>query len=179
MRIVGQAPSRCDRRGDASFGLIGGDADVDVGPASAGLGWMEGLVRHVRIASVPIHDVLAWPETPVPERCGPERTDVAAGILGDGDPDLLDLGRVCLELQCPGLGRDPLRQLDISTFLEALGIDSSTLDGFVPPHPLQCLRRARAEHVEVLVIVGKKFTIRLKIDLKKADDLALYGDRQQ
>ena len=97
MRVVGEPAPRCERRGDASFCLIGRDTDVDVGAASTRFGRAEPLERHVWIPSVSIDHVLICPEAPVAEGSGPERTDITSGVLCHGDAYNLDLRRVGLE----------------------------------------------------------------------------------
>jgi hypothetical protein len=59
------------------------------------------------MASVSIDHVLTRAEALVPEDGGPERADIAAGILCHGDSDRLHLGGVRLDLQPPSLDRDP------------------------------------------------------------------------
>ena len=59
-------------------------------------------------------DVLTRAEALVPEHGRPERTNVAADILGRGDADHLHLGGVWLDLHPPSLDRDPAGQLDIA-----------------------------------------------------------------
>ena len=81
MRAVRQASASFEGGRDSCFGLVGRHADVDVGPATPGLGRVEGLERHVRVPSVPIDDVFLRSEAPVPEGSGPERTHVAVCIL--------------------------------------------------------------------------------------------------
>src|SRR5688500_19213100 len=49
-----------------------------------------------------------------PEYGGPERTNIAAGILRHGDAYCLDLGGVWLDLQPPRLDRDSAGQLNIA-----------------------------------------------------------------
>src|SRR6478609_4336780 len=110
VRLVGQAAACFESRRDSCLSLIRGHADVDVRPAAARLGRVQGLERDVWIASVSIDDVLTRAEAPVPEDGGPERTDIAAGILRRGNADHLDLGGVWLDLQPPGLDRDPAGQ---------------------------------------------------------------------
>ena len=114
VRVVGEPSAGCESGRDASLGLLGRHADVDVDAAPARLWWMERLERNVRAASVSVDHVLTCPEAPVPEGGGPERTNVAAGILCDGDAQGLHLGGVGLELQRPSRGRDPAGQLDIT-----------------------------------------------------------------
>ncbi|HEY8238834.1 MAG TPA: hypothetical protein VIF63_05315, partial [Candidatus Limnocylindrales bacterium] len=63
---------------------------------------------------MPIDDVFARSKAPVPEGCGPKRTDVAACILCHGNGDDLDLGGVRLDPQLPGFCRNPACQLDIT-----------------------------------------------------------------
>ena len=98
MRTVREASAGFERRRDPRFGLIRRHADVDVGPATARLGRAQALERHVRVPAVPIDDVFARPKASVPEGCGPERTDVAAGILRYRNAHHLDLGRIRLDL---------------------------------------------------------------------------------
>ncbi len=96
MRIVGKPSASCKGGRYASFGLICRDADVDVRPATPRFGWVQALERHVRIAAVPIDDVLIRSEALIPEDGRPERTYVAAGILCYGDAHDLNLGGVWL-----------------------------------------------------------------------------------
>ena len=84
----------------------------------------------------------------------------------------------CLARAKRHLGLLPFHQLDIRPLFQALRIDAGLLDRFVPPHALQRLRGAGAQHVDVLVIVGREFARLVEIDLKKADDLPLDGDRK-
>ena len=102
MRTVRQASAGFECRGDSCFGLIGRHADVDVGPATPRFGRPEALERHVRVASVAIDDVFVRSEAPVPEGRGPERTDIAACILGNRNGHDLDLRGVRFDPQLPG-----------------------------------------------------------------------------
>ncbi len=106
------ASFKCCR--DPGLGLIGRHADVDMGPAAARPGRAEVLEGHLRVPSVPIDDVFVRSKAPVAEGRGPERTNVAAGILGHRDVHHLDLGRVRLDPQLPSFCRDPACQLDIT-----------------------------------------------------------------
>ena len=72
------------------------------------------MERDVWIASVSIDYVLFRAEALVPKYGGPERTNIAAGILRHGNADDLDLGGVWLDLQPPSLDRDPASQLNIA-----------------------------------------------------------------
>jgi hypothetical protein len=78
----------------------------------------------VWIASVSIDYVLIRAEALVPEYGGPERTNIAAGILRHGDAYYLDLGGVWLDLQPPSLDRDPAGQLDIAAWPDFEDVDS-------------------------------------------------------
>jgi hypothetical protein len=62
--------------------------------AAARLGRAQALKRDVWIASVSIDYVLTPTEALVPEYGGPERTNIADGILRHGDAYYLDLGGV-------------------------------------------------------------------------------------
>jgi hypothetical protein len=62
---------------------------------------------------MPIDDVFLRSKAPVPEGRGPERTDIAACVLCNGDAHHLDLRGVRLDPQLPCFDRDPARQLDI------------------------------------------------------------------
>jgi hypothetical protein len=84
---IGQPSARRESRRDSCLRLIRGHAHVDVRPAAARLGRVEGLERDVRIAALSIDNVLTRAEAPVPEDGGPERADIAAGVLRDGDAD--------------------------------------------------------------------------------------------
>src|SRR5438045_2205800 len=75
---IGQAPARGESRRDSCLRLIRRHADVDVRPAAARLGRVQGLERNVWIAPVSVDNVLAWAEALVPEHRGPERTDATA-----------------------------------------------------------------------------------------------------
>ena len=76
------------------------------------------------------------------------------------------------------LGLLAFGQLDIRPLFQALGIDASLLDRLVPPHALQRLRGTRAQHVDVLVIVGREFARRVEVDLKEPDHVPVGGDRK-
>jgi hypothetical protein len=114
MRVVGEPAPRSERRCDAGLGLIGRDADVDVGAAPTRLGRVEPLERDVWIPTVWIDHILVCPKAPVAEGGGPERTDITLGVLGHGDGDDLDLGGVGLQAQRAGLSRDPPSELDVT-----------------------------------------------------------------
>ena len=114
MRIVRQASAGFECCHDSCFGLIGRHADVDVGPATPRLGRAEALERHVRVSSVPIDDVFVRSKAPVPEGGGPERTKVAARILGHRNAHDLDLRGVRLDPQLPSFRRNPAGELDIT-----------------------------------------------------------------
>ena len=135
MRTVRQASASFECCRDSCFGLIGRHADVDVGPATPRLGRVEALERHVRVPSVPIDDVFFRSKAPVPEGCGPERTDVAACILCHRDAHDLDLGGVRLDPQLPSFCRDLACQLDItiaqSSVLPGGGPDGDSLGSHV------------------------------------------------
>ena len=135
VRTVRQASAGFERCRDARLGLIGRNADVDVGSATSRPGRMEGLKRHVRIPSMTIDNVVVRSEAPVVEDGGPERTDVAAGILCHRDADDLDLGGVRLDAQRPRRGRNPARQLDITeaqrTVLAGRGSDGDAFGSHV------------------------------------------------
>ena len=111
---IGQASARRESRRDSCRRLIRGHADVYVRTAAARLGRVQALERDVWIASVSIDYVLIRAEALVPEYGGPERTNIAAGILRHGDAYHLDLGGVWLDLQPPSLDRDPAGQLNIA-----------------------------------------------------------------
>ena len=89
--LIGQASARCESRRESCLRLIRGHADVDVRTAAARLGRVQALERDVWVASVPIDDILTRAQALVPEYGGPEGTNIAAGILRDGDADDLDL----------------------------------------------------------------------------------------
>ena len=135
MRTVREASASFECCRDSCFGLIGRHADVDVGPATPRLGRAEALERHVRVPSVPIDDVLFRSKAPVPEGCGPERTDVAACILCHRDAHDLDLGGVRLDPQLPSFCRNLACQLDItmaqSSVLPGGGPDGDSLGSHV------------------------------------------------
>ena len=92
MGTVRQASAGFDCSRHPCLGLICRHTDVDVGPATPRLGRVEGFERHVWITPVPIDDVFLRPKAPVPENGRPERADVAACVLCDGNADDLHLG---------------------------------------------------------------------------------------
>ena len=135
MRTVGEASASLECRRDPRLGLVGRHADVDVGPATPGLRRAEALERHVRVPAVPIDDVFVRAQAPVPEGCRPERTDIAACILGHRDANDLDLGGVRLDPQRPSFCGNPAGQLDItlaqSSVLPRGGPDGDSLGSHV------------------------------------------------
>jgi len=112
MRVVGDAPTRSKSGCDAGLGLIRRDGNVDVEAAPAGLRWIEFVEPQVRVASVPVDGILVA-EILVPEGRNPERANVGALILRDGDADDLHLRRVGFEPEFPRSGGDPPSDLDI------------------------------------------------------------------
>ena len=84
-----------------------------------------------------------------------------AGCLGQPGGQGMKTRRPRRERAIPRLARTKrdlglltLRQLDVRPLFQALRVDASLLDRFVPPHPLQRLGGAGAQHLDVLVIVG-------------------------
>jgi hypothetical protein len=126
------------------------------------------------------------------------RADHHAGLLDDGvghggDADRfrqtggerVQTCRSCGERTIPGLAR-PKRQLgflaldelQVGALFQRFRVVTCALHRFVPPHTIQCLRSARADGVDVFVIVDRKLSRRVEIDLQERDDTPLDGDRQ-
>ena len=105
VRTVRQASASFECCRDSCFGLIGRHADVDVGPATPRPRRTEVLERHVRIASVPIDDILVR----YGKCCNPVPGDEIVGFITRGRGVTVHTTR-CDKI----LGIDPERRVDVS-----------------------------------------------------------------
>ena len=66
------------------------------------------------------------------------------------------------------LGFLTLDDLGIGPLLQRLGIVAGAFNRFVPPDAVQCLRRARTDGMNLLVIVDRELARDIEIDLRNA-----------